>query len=223
MRILLIEDDAVLAATVRDGLRDIHEVECVGRGLDGIGRARRNRYGVLILDLGLPDVDGLTLCRHLRDEAGFQAPLLVLTARGDIDDKVQALRGGADDYMTKPFHMAELLVRLEALGRRGGGLLLGSTLTVGGVVLDPSARTVHSQNQEIVLRRKEFNLLEYLMRHKNQVVTRQMILDQVWPADLDPQTNTIEVHVHSLRQKIGWTVNGCLIKTIPGVGYKLVA
>ena len=223
MRILLVEDDIHLAKTMRDELRRCYDVDVSYTGVRGLYCAKHSDYGVLVLDLALPDMDGITLCRRLRSESkrGSKVPVLVLTARDEVEQKVVALDCGADDYMTKPFSFEELLARIRALLRRPTDILIVNPLSVGELTLDVVARTVKRKNKNVQLRRKEFNLLEYLMRHEGQVVTRNMILDHVWEVDVDPLTNTIDVHINYLRGKIDKPFNRRLIKTVPGVGYKL--
>ncbi len=219
MRLLVIEDNTELRAALERTLKGFYVVDAVSSGLDGLQTAQTGSYDLVILDLGLPGLDGLGVCKNLRT-AGITTPILVLTAQDDTHDKVALLDAGADDYMTKPFAMEELLARLRALARREP-TTGSSPLQIGPLVLDPASRTVTRSGRPIPMRRKEFDLLEYLMRNHDRVVTRVMITDHVWEADEVLWTNAIDVHVKYLRDKIDRPFNEALIKTIHGVGYKL--
>jgi DNA-binding response OmpR family regulator len=185
--------------------------------------AKTNDYGALILDLMLPDIEGVALCRRLRSESkkGSSLPILVLTARDEIDKKVEALNSGADDYLTKPFSFEELSARIRALLRRPTDKFVVNPMLAGDIILDTVTRTVKRQDKDVRLCRKEFNLLEYLMRCQGRVVTRSMILDNVWGTDVDPLSNTVDVHINYLREKLDKPFANQVIKTVPGLGYKL--
>lgn len=222
MRILLVEDDRGIAQTIKEGLKHQHVVDVTYTGQKGLTQAQSSEieYDTIILDVSLPDIDGVQICARLRDSR-ISTPILMLTAKDAVQDKVKALDAGADDYLTKPFHFAELQARLRALQRRQSRAFQGSVLKVGELTLDPANRTVTHGKQPVDLRRKEFLLLEYLMRHVNQVMTRTMILENVWEEDADPTTNTIDVHIKYLRDKIDKPFATTYLRTVHGLGYKL--
>lgn len=222
MRILLVEDDRGIAQTIKEGLKHHHVVDVTYTGQKGLTQAQSSEieYDTIILDVSLPDIDGVQICARLRDSR-ISTPILMLTAKDAVQDKVKALDAGADDYLTKPFHFAELQARLRALQRRQSRAFQGSVLKVGELTLDPANRTVTHGKQPVDLRRKEFLLLEYLMRHVNQVMTRTMILENVWEEDADPTTNTIDVHIKYLRDKIDKPFATTYLRTVHGLGYKL--
>jgi len=220
MKILLIEDDKQTAATIQEALKDYYAVDVAYTGEDGEYQAEVNDYDLIILDLILPDMDGVTVCKNIR-ESEIKAPILILTGKSEIKDKVKALDSGADDYLIKPFSFNELLARVRALLRRGPDALATNKLSIGGLTLDVVANTVKRKGRKIPLRRKCFRLLEYLMRNKGRVVTRSMILEHVWESSIDPMTNTIDVHIKSLRDKIDKQFGTSLIKTVHGLGYKI--
>jgi two-component system, OmpR family, response regulator len=218
MRILVIEDDAEAVAYLVRGLTGgNHAVDHAPNGRAGLDQARRGSYDAMIIDRMLPGMDGLSVISSLR-EAGDQTPVLVLSALGDVDDRVKGLLAGGDDYLVKPCSLAELLARLLALTRRTNG---GTRLTVADLELNLLTRTVTRSGQEIELLPREVRLLEFLMRHAGQVVTRMMILDGVWDRHVDPQTNVIDVHVSRLRQKIDKGFARPLLHTVRGEGYTL--
>jgi DNA-binding response OmpR family regulator len=220
MKVLLIEDDRELAATLRSSLTPSYIVDVTHTGQAGEIEATVNDYDAIILDLVLPDTDGVHVCKSLR-EARITTPVLILTGKLCVDDLVLALDAGADDYLTKPFKMIELLARLRALVRRGQERPDQAVLTVGDLILDVTSKTVMRGGRSIPLRRKEFLLLEYFMRYPGKVLTRSMILDHVWESEADPITNTIDVHVNSLREKVDKPFQKPLIKTVHGLGYKI--
>lgn len=220
MKVLLIEDDKQTAKTIKEGLKDYYAVDVVYTGEDGDFQAQVNDYDTIIIDLVLPDIDGVTVCKRIR-EAGIKTPILVLTGKAQVRDKVTALDAGADDYLTKPFSFAELLARVRALIRRNPDTLSLNKLFVGDLNLDVSSNTARRRGRKISLRRKEFSLLEFLMRNSGRVVTRSMILEHVWETETDPVTNTIDVHIKSLRDKVDRPFKKSLIKTVHGLGYKL--
>jgi len=220
MKILLIEDNKRMAATVKEVLKDYYAVDIAYTGGDGEYQAQINDYDLIILDLVLPDIDGVAVCKKIR-ESEIKTPVLILTGKPQIEDKVRALDSGADDYLVKPFNLGELLARVRALLRRSPDALVSNELSVGGLTLDVAANTVRYKGKKISLRRKCFQLLEYLMRNQGMVVTRSMILDHVWESSIDPVTNTVDVHVKSLRDKISKYYKRPLIKTVHGLGYKI--
>ena len=220
MRILLIEDDHEAAAYLVKGLTESgHRVDLAGAGRKGLERARQERFDAMIIDRMLPELDGLSVIAALR-AARDTTPVLVLSALGDVEDRVVGLRAGCDDYLPKPFAFTELLARLEALTRRGTA---ETKLNVADLEMDLIARTVARAGQTIDLLPREFRLLEYLMRHAGDIVTRTMLLEKVWDHHFDPQTNVIDVHVSRLRQKIDKGFGHPLLHTVRGAGYSLRA
>ncbi len=220
MRILLVEDDADLAQFVRKGLKEErYAVDVAFEGEQGFQLGTRNPYDLFILDIMLPALDGLTLCRRLR-ESGVTAPVLLLTARDTVQDKVSGLDLGADDYLTKPFAFAELLVRVRALLRRGGPQLQ-ARLTAADLELDPATHRVWRGGTEIFLTNKEYALLDFLLRNKNRVLTRTAIIEHVWDISYDPMTNIVDAHIRALRAKIDRAYSPPLIVTVRGAGYML--
>jgi DNA-binding response OmpR family regulator len=222
MRILLIEDEEELARSLMRGLSQRgYAVDHLTEGEKAIDRLSlyRNEYDLAILDLMLPDTEGLVVCKTVRD-AGVKLPILVLTARGDVEDKVSLLRAGADDYMVKPFAFQELLARIQALMRRPDEVV-PDVLSVGEFTLNKTTHTVLRNEKKLSLTLKEFMLLEYLMRHPNQVVKRDDILDHAWEFDFSSLSNIVDVHIKNLRKKIG-TDGDQIIQTVRGVGYQFV-
>lgn len=222
MRILLVEDDPTVAGFVAKGLREAgHVVEHADNGRDGLFLAASEGFDTIILDRMLPGgIDGIRLLETLRSQNNA-TPVLVLSALSQVDDRVAGLKAGGDDYLTKPFAFSELLARVEALTRRGKSDGPQTKLNVGDLEMDLLSRTVKRNNQKIDLQPREFRLLEYLMRHAGQVVTRTMLLEGVWDYHFDPQTNVIDVHVSRLRQKIDKPYPTSLIHTIRNAGYML--
>jgi two-component system OmpR family response regulator len=220
MRILLIEDDKEAAAYLVKGLSESgHRVELAEHGRTGLEIARRDTFDAMIIDRMLPGIDGLSIIAALR-AAKNQTPVLVLSALGDVDERVKGLRAGCDDYLGKPFAFSELLARLEALTRRTSA---ETRLQVGDLEIDLLSRSVTRATQPIELLPREFRLLEYLMRHAGHIVTRTMLLEKVWDHHFDPQTNVIDVHVSRLRQKIDKGFDSPLLHTVRGAGYTLKA
>jgi two-component system, OmpR family, response regulator len=224
MRILLIEDDATTAAYVERSLTECgYLVERVADGRDGLFHATEGGFDLIILDRMLPGLDGLSVVAAVR-AAGVQTPVLILSALGQVDDRVKGLRAGGDDYLTKPFSFAELLARVEALLRRKSAPQQEVTrLAVADLEMDLLRREVRRAGKPIELKPREFRLLEYLMRHAGQVVTRTMLLEGVWDYHFDPQTNVIDVHVSRLRQKIDKGFEPPLLHTVRGAGYVMRA
>jgi two-component system, OmpR family, response regulator len=221
MRVLVIEDDVVAAEFMQRILADAgHEVEVCNDGDSGLNRARATEYDALVLDRMLPGLDGLQLIRAYRDGGG-RAPALFLSALGEVDHRVEGLQAGGDDYLAKPYAPSELVARVEALGRRSMTDGPATRLSVGGLEMDLLARTVHRDGVKIDLQPREFRLLEFLMRHAGQVVTRTMLLEKVWDYHFDPQTNVIDVHVSRLRGKIDKEFDKPLLQTVRGAGYRL--
>ena len=220
MRILIIEDDLEAASYMAKAFREAgHLADHVGDGLDGFDRARDESYDVLIVDRMLPKLNGLALIGSLRAQK-ITTPALILSALGQVDDRVKGLRAGGDDYLAKPYAFSELLARVEVLARRGhAGAGEETTYRVGGLELDRLAHKVMRDGREIPLQPREFRLLEYLMKHAGQVVTRTMLLEHVWDYHFDPQTNVIDVHVSRLRSKIDKGFDPCLLQTVRGAGY----
>ncbi len=221
MRILVIEDDLEAAAYMVKGLKESGcVVDHAADGKDGLFMAASENYDALIVDRMLPGKDGLSIIKTLRS-TGNKTPVLILSALGEVDDRVKGLRAGGDDYMTKPYAFAELLARLEALQRRGKVEAANTTLAVADLEMDLVTRTVKRAGRVIDLQPKEFALLEYLMRHAGSIVTRTMLLEKVWDYSFDPQTNVIDVHISRLRQKIDKGFDKPLLHTIRGAGYSL--
>lgn len=224
MRILIIEDDQEVATFIQSGLlQGGWNVDVADNGKDGLFLATTENYDALIVDRMLPGVDGLAVIRTLR-ASEIKTPALILSALGEVDDRVAGLKAGGDDYLVKPFAFAELSARLEALLRRSGdaGNAQETTrLTVADLHMDLLKREVRRGTTRIDLQPREFQLLEFLMRHEGQVVTRTMLLEGVWDYHFDPQTNVIDVHISRLRAKIDRDFSPALLHTIRGVGYKL--
>ena len=219
MRILIIEDDREAAAYLVKAMREAgHVAEHAANGEDGFHMADTRTYDVLIVDRMLPERDGLSVVSGLR-EKGNDTPALILSALGQVDDRVTGLRAGGDDYLPKPFAFSELLARIEVLGRRRGGKEVETAYRVGDLELDRLSHEVKRAGKPIVLQPREFRLLEYLMKHANQVVTRTMLLENVWDYHFDPQTNVIDVHVSRLRSKIEREFGSPLLHTVRGSGY----
>ncbi|HEY0291437.1 response regulator transcription factor [Hansschlegelia plantiphila] len=221
MKLLIIEDDREAAAYVVKAFSEAgHVADHAVDGLDGYARATEQTYDVLVVDRMLPKLDGLSLIGRLRAE-GAKTPVLILSALGQVDDRVQGLRAGGDDYLTKPYAFAELLARVEALARRGGPAAAETVYRVGDLELDRMSHTITRAGQDIPLQPREFRLLEYLMRNAGQVVTRTMLLENVWDYHFDPQTNVIDVHVSRLRSKIDKGFDKPLLHTVRGAGYMI--
>jgi len=220
MRLLIVEDDAEAAAYLTKAFREVgHVADHAADGLQGYAMAEGGGYDVLVVDRMLPRLDGLSLIRSLREQKD-ETPALILSALAQVDDRVKGLRAGGDDYLPKPYAFSELLARVEVLARRRGAPASEpTTYRVGELVLDRLAHRVTREGQEIVLQPREFRLLEYLMKHAGQVVTRTMLLENVWDYHFDPQTNVIDVHVSRLRAKVDKGFEHAMIHTIRGAGY----
>lgn len=221
MRILLIEDDPRTAAFIMKGLRqEGFAVDHAADGETGLHRVRQTEFDVAIVDIMLPKIDGLTLIERLRGE-NIDRPVLVLSARSSVEDRVRGLHAGADDYLMKPFAFSELLARIQALLRRSSSQSNPVSLTAGDLEMDLVRRKVTRAGQDIDLQPKEFALLEYLMRNSGRVVSKTMIMEHVWDYNFDPQTNVVEARVCRLRDKIDRNFKDKRIKTIRGMGYVL--
>jgi two-component system OmpR family response regulator len=221
MRVLIVEDNRETAQFVQRGLRELnHIAELAYDGEDGLEMARAGDYDVLVIDRMLPSLDGLSLIQALRG-AGDQTPVLILSAMSHVDDRIKGLRAGGDDYLTKPFALAELIARIEVLARRRHPDEQTTRYVVGDLILDRLTHKVARGGEAIVLQPREFRLLEYLMRNAGQVVTRTMLLENVWDYHFDPQTNVIDVHISRLRGKIDRNFERPLLHTVRGAGYMM--
>jgi len=223
LKILVVEDDKVASDYLRKALEESgHVVDVVGDGMDGLQRASMGDYDALVFDRMLPTLDGLSAIETLR-KAGDHTPVLIVSALGDVDERVRGLRAGGDDYLVKPYAFSELLARLEVLVNRRRGTPRQTSLQVADLHLDLLTRKVTRAGKSIDLKAREFAILEYLMRNSGRVVTRTMLLESVWDYHFDPQTNVIDVHISRLRQKIDKGAERPLIHTIRGAGYCLRA
>jgi two-component system OmpR family response regulator len=223
MKILIIEDDREAADYIQKAFDEAgHTADVAADGETGFSLADSGDYDVLVVDRMLPRRDGLSVVAQLRAR-GKTTPVLILSALGEVDDRVTGLRAGGDDYLTKPYAFSELLARTEALNRRGQSKEVETVYKVGDLELDRLSHTVRRAGREIVLQPREFRLLEYLMRHAGQVVTRTMLLENVWDYHFDPQTNVIDVHVSRLRAKIEKEFDSPVLHTVRGAGYMLRA
>ncbi|MEZ5923931.1 MAG: response regulator transcription factor [Hyphomicrobiaceae bacterium] len=223
MRVLVIEDDRETQGFIARALKEQgHTADVAGDGEAGLALAESEAYDVLVVDRMLPRLDGLTVIERLR-RAGTGTPVLILSALGDVDDRVKGLKSGGDDYLTKPYALSELMARIEALARRASPAESSTSYVVGDLVLDRLSHKVTRGGEPIVLQPREYRLLEYLMKHAGHVVTRTMLLENVWDYHFDPQTNVIDVHVSRLRGKIDKGFAEPVIHTIRGVGYMVRA
>jgi two-component system OmpR family response regulator len=222
-RILVVEDDPETAGQLVESLTSSgYEVDLAASGNEALSRGAACDYAVITIDRMLPDIDGITVMRQLRDD-GVCAPVLIVSALGEVDDRVRGLRAGGDDYLVKPFSFVELLARVEALGRRSDTIVKETILRVGDLAIDLVSRTAARRGKDIFLLPKEFELLEYLVRNEGRVVSRAMLLRHVWDLHFDPSTNIIDVYVGRLRRKIDGEQAYPLIHTVRGVGYCLRA
>ena len=221
MRILVVEDEHKIANSIKKGLeQESFAVDVVYNGTDGFEFATSDEYDVIILDRLLPGLDGLEVCKNLREKQ-IHTPILMLTAKGQIEDRVEGLNSGADDYLVKPFAFAELLARVKALSRRPKNNI-GQILTYEDLSLDTISFEVKREGREIKLSSKEFSLLEYLLRHKNKILTKDQIINHVWDYDSSVLPNSVEVYIRHLRNKIDIPFQGKnLIHTVRGFGYKI--
>jgi len=221
MRILVVEDDKKIASFVKKGLEAAgFAVDHAPDGEEGLHLALTESYDAAIIDLMLPKLDGLTLIENIRKER-INTPIIILSAKGSIDDRVRGLQTGSDDYLTKPFAFSELLARVQALIRRSTGTSEPTTLSLADLSMDLLTREVYRAEKKMELQPREFSLLEYLMRNAGKVVSKTMIMEHVWDYHFDPQTNVVEARVSRLRDKIDKGVGHKLIHTVRGVGYVL--
>jgi DNA-binding response OmpR family regulator len=221
MRILVVEDDEDVANFVRRGLsEESYAVDVARRGTDAVDLAASAAYDAIVLDVTIPSPDGLEVCRSLRAQ-GSRVPILMLTARGSVDDKIAGLDAGADDYLAKPFEFRELLARLRALLRRGGATI-APLLTAGTLEIDTRSHRVSIADNALTLTTKEYAVIEYLTRNAGRIVTREEIAEHVWNEEFDPFTNVIEVYINRLRRNIEKVSREKIIQTVRGAGYMLV-
>lgn len=220
-RVLVVEDDADTAAYIGKGLRqEGFTVEHVTDGREGLYLATSSAFDAVVMDRMVPGMDGLTVTRALR-AAGIETPILLLSALGHLDERVRGLRAGGDDYLTKPFGFSELHARLENLMRRRSGRAVETALSCGDLVVDLLTRRVTRAERQLDLLPREFKLLEYLLRNKDRVVTRTMLLEQVWDYRFDPHTSLIDTHISRLRKKLDDGFGAPLLHTVRGAGYRL--
>jgi two-component system, OmpR family, response regulator len=224
MKILLVEDNQQVAGFLKKGLHETgHVVDWADNGRDGMALAIGEAYDAIILDRMLPGgIDGLGIVAALR-ASGNKVPVLILSALDEVDERIRGLKAGGDDYVVKPFSFGEVVARLEALARRSQDNHYDTTLKVGELCMDLLSRKVTRDGKSLVLKPREFKLLEYLMRHAEQVVTRTMLLENIWEYHFDPQTNVIDVHVSKLRQKIDTGFERSMLRTVRNAGYMLTA
>ena len=221
MKILLIEDDSVIAEFIIKGMREAgFTINHCTDGHSGLQMALNDHYDVAIIDLMLPKLDGLSIIAKLRDK-GINLPIIILSAKRTVDDRIKGLQRGGDDYITKPFSFSELLARTEALLRRANNVTESTTLTTKDLTLDLLARTVTRAGTKIDLQPKEFALLEYLIRNAGRVVSKTMIMERVWDYNFDPRTNIVEARISKLREKVDRDFDSPLIHTVRGLGYVL--
>lgn len=221
MRVLIVEDDRDVARNIAKMLRECgHVADTAHDGEDGLALAREGAFDVLIVDRMMPRRDGLSMIAALREE-GDKTPVLILSALGEVDDRVEGLKAGGDDYLVKPYAPSELIARVDALARRRNPEAVKTRLEVGDLEMDLLARTVKRGGEAILLQPREFRLLEFLMRNAGQVVTRTMLLEKVWDYHFDPQTNVIDVHISRLRAKIDKPYGAAMLHTVRGAGYRL--
>src|SRR5580693_8134197 len=224
MKLLLVEDNERVTRFVVKGLQEAgHTVDNADNGREGMFLAASEPYDVIIMDRMLPgQIDGLHIIESLR-KSGNRTPILILSALSDVDERIKGLKSGGDDYLTKPFAFGELLARVDARGRRGGDPGADRVLQVGDLRMDRLSRRVTRGSRPVTLQPREFKLLEYLMRHAEQVVTRTMLLEAVWDYNFDPQTNVVDVHISKLRQKIDADFERPLLRTVRNAGYTMTA
>jgi len=224
MKALIVEDNQRVAQFLKKGLGEAgYTVDHADNGRDGMFLAVSEAYDAIVMDRMLPgDVDGITLIATLRRD-GCTTPILILSALGEVDDRILGLKSGGDDYLVKPFSIGELLARLDAILRRSQNRQIGNTLAVADLQIDLLSHKVSRGGKAVTLQPREFKLLEYLMRHAGQIVTRTMLLENVWDYHFDPQTNVVDVHISKLRQKIDAEAEMPLLKTIRNAGYMLTA
>ncbi len=222
MRILIVEDNETIALAIRRTLKPSFIVDIANSGQEGLLQAQTTNYDTILLDLNLPDIAGDEICRSLRSN-GINTPIIVLSGEGEVKSKISLLNMGADDYITKPFNMQELRARIDVALRHTSNNSPTGKIVVDDLELDPVSRNVKRGDKVIPLRRKEFDLLEYLMRNKGQTLTRTMILEHVWDSNENLWANVIDVHIKHLRDKIDRPYGSKMIRTIHGIGYKFEA
>ena len=220
MKALFIEDDKELAETLKEELSSRFIIDLAFSGEEGEYNSFVNDYDVIIIDYNLPGINGIEVCRKIR-EGNIRTPILMLTGEVEVSKKIEALNSGADDYLTKPFVLEELLARIKALLRRPPQMLHSNIISIGDLTIDTDNQQVARNGKTILLRKKEFHLLEYLARNEGRIITREMILDHVWESLEEPITNTIDVHIKYLRDHIDKEFDKKLIKTVHGMGYKI--
>jgi two-component system OmpR family response regulator len=222
-RILVVEDDPETAGQLMEKLTTSgYQVDLATWGNEALSRGAASDYAVITIDRMLPDIDGIAVMRQLRD-GGVAAPVLIISALGEVDDRVRGLRAGGDDYLVKPFSFVELLARVEALGRRSDTIVKETILRVGDLAIDLVSRTASRRGRDILLFPREFQLLEYLVRNQGRIVSRAMLLQHVWDLHFDPSTNIIDVYVGRVRRKVDGQQAYPLIHTVRGIGYLLRA
>ena len=222
-RILVVEDDPETADQLVEQLATSgYQVDLAASGNEALSRGAACDYAVITIDRMLPDIDGIAVMRQLRDD-GIAAPFLIISALGEVDDRVRGLRAGGDDYLVKPFSFVELLARVEALGRRSDTIVKETILRVGDLAVDLVSRTASRRGKEILLLPREFQLLEYMVRNEGRIVSRAMLLQQIWDLHFDPSTNIIDVYVGRVRRKVDGQQAYPLIHTVRGIGYCLRA
>ncbi|MEA2915390.1 MAG: hypothetical protein QOJ15_7471 [Bradyrhizobium sp.] len=222
-RILVVEDDPETAGQLMEKLTTSgYQVDLATCGNEALSRGAASDYAVITIDRMLPDIDGIAVMRQLRD-GGVAAPVLIISALGEVDDRVRGLRAGGDDYLVKPFSFVELLARVEALGRRSDTIVKETILRVGDLAIDLVSRTASRRGRDILLFPREFQLLEYLVRNQGRIVSRAMLLQHVWDLHFDPSTNIIDVYVGRVRRKVDGQQAYPLIHTVRGIGYLLRA
>lgn len=221
MKILVIEDDADIASNIGQYFEDKgHQLDFAFNGAHGLALATAERFDLIILDLMLPGKDGITVCREFREQTRHDTPILMLTARDTLDDKISGFEAGTDDYLVKPFSLRELEMRVLALTRRGQNKLRSAVIVIDNLELNQDTMQVSRASQSIRLKPKAFRILAYLMQHADRVISRQELIDHIWPTD-PPQGDPLRVHIHSLRQKIDKPFDNELIHTVHGVGYRI--
>jgi DNA-binding response OmpR family regulator len=223
MRVLIVEDNADIAANLAGYLGPLgHALDFAQNGYGGLALIAQNEYDVIVLDLGLPGLDGLALCRKVRTELGKATPVLMLTARDTVEDKLSGFASGADDYLVKPFSLPELEARLKALARRAGGNAIGTELRVGDLRFDPQTFQAQRAGRPLALTKTGYRILACLMRESPKVVLRQTLESEIW-GDNPPESDALRTHIHALRQAIDKPPESPMLKTVQGIGYRLVA
>jgi DNA-binding response OmpR family regulator len=223
MRVLIVEDNADIAANLAGYLGPLgHALDFAQNGYGGLALIAQNEYDVIVLDLGLPGLDGLALCRKVRTELGKATPVLMLTARDTVEDKLSGFGSGADDYLVKPFSLPELEARLKALARRAGGNAIGTELRVGDLRFDPQTFQAQRAGRPLALTKTGYRILACLMRESPKVVLRQTLESEIW-GDNPPESDALRTHIHALRQAIDKPPESPMLKTVQGIGYRLVA